>query len=143
MTSPQSAKRLAISVFVPCYNHEPYIAETLRSIFAQTLQPERLLEIDDVSTDGSARVIGETLKECPFPAELISRPNLGLSATLNEGFSKTDGEYFAYLGADDIWLPPFLEVRVKLLADRPDAVLAHGNAYVIDENSRVVESSAD
>jgi len=102
-----------------------------------------LLIIDDGSTDDSARVIEQTLADCPFDSEFISRANKGLSATLNEGFARTKGEYFAYIGSDDLWLPGFLEARVRLLGSRPDAVLAHGNVYSIDAGSRIIESSAD
>ncbi len=132
-----------LSVFVPCFNHGRYVAQTLRSIFRQTLPPSRLLVIDDGSTDDSAKVIERTLADCPFESEFISRPNRGLSATLNEGFERLSGKYFAYIGSDDLWLPDFLEARVSLLESAPDAVLAHGNAYVIDGNSKVIENSAD
>ena len=132
-----------VAVVVPCFNHGRYVAQTLRSIFRQTLRPTRLLVIDDGSTDDSARVIEQTLADCPFDSEFISRANKGLSATLNEGFARTKGEYFAYIGSDDLWLPGFLEARVRLLGSRPDAVLAHGNVYSIDAGSRIIESSAD
>lgn len=137
------AKPSRVSVFVPCHDHSAFVGQTLRSIFTQTRAPDELLVIDDGSNDDSARIIENALKECPFPCEFISRPNKGLSATLNEGFSRTSGDYFAYLGSDDLWLPAFLEERIKLLGSRPDAVLAHGNSYTIDGEGRIFENSAD
>ncbi|HEX8292571.1 MAG TPA: glycosyltransferase family A protein, partial [Pyrinomonadaceae bacterium] len=116
-----------VAVVVPSYNHAPYVAAALRSVLAQTLAPARLLVIDDGSRDGSPRVIEDVLKDCPFPCELIARENRGLCATLNEGLSKTEGAYFAYLGSDDLWLPDFLAARVALLEARPRAVLAYGH----------------
>jgi glycosyltransferase involved in cell wall biosynthesis len=62
---------------------------------------------------------------------------------LNEGFERTRGQYFAYLGSDDLWLPDFLKARVRLLESRPDAVLAYGHAYLIDEQSHIVDCTAD
>src|SRR4051794_35042788 len=112
-----------VAVVVPSYNHAPFVAATLRSVFKQTRAPSRLLVIDDGSRDGSARVIEKTLNECPFPCDLIARENRGLCATLNEGLSKTGGEYFAYLGSDDLWLSDFLSARVAALEDRARAVL--------------------
>ena len=53
------------------------------------------------------------------------------------------GDYFAYLGSDDLWLPDFLKARVGLLESRPDAVLAYGHAYFIDEENHIVDSTAD
>jgi len=136
-------KARRVSAFVPCHNHAAFVGQTLRSIFGQKQFPDELLVIDDGSDDDSQKVIENALKDCPFPCELISRPNKGLSATLNEAFAKTSGDYFAYLGSDDLWLPEFLAARVELLESRPDAVLAHGNAYVIDADGRIFESSAD
>jgi len=88
-------------------------------------------------------VIDRVLNDCPFPCELIARNNRGLSATLNEGFARTRGEYFAYLASDDLWLPDFLKARVSLLESRARAVLAYGHAYFIDEQNAIVDSTAD
>jgi alpha-1,3-rhamnosyltransferase len=132
-----------VFVVVPSHNHARFIAATLRSIIAQTLAPVRLLVIDDGSTDGSPRIIEECLQDCPFPSELIVRENLGLSATLNEAFEQSSSEYFAYLGSDDLWLPDFLQARVALLNSRSDVVLAYGHAYIVDENNKVIDSTAD
>src|SRR3712207_3437086 len=101
-----------VSVVVPSYNHAAFVEKSLRSIFRQTLHPAKLLVIDDGSADDSPRVIEKTMRDCPFPCEFISRANRGLCATLNEGLGKTGGEYFAYLGSDDLWLPDFLAARV-------------------------------
>jgi alpha-1,3-rhamnosyltransferase len=132
-----------VSVVVPSYNHAPFVAAALRSVFNQTLRPAELLVVDDGSADESARVVGETLKDCPFPCELIARGNRGLCATLNEGLSKTRGDYFAYLGSDDLWLPDFLAARVAALEGRTRAVLAYGHAFLIDERGRVFDCTAD
>ena len=132
-----------VSVVVPSYNHAQFVAMTLRSIIKQARAPAELVVIDDGSTDDSPEMIEQTLKECPFPCELIVRSNQGLCATLNEGLARTQGDYFAYLGSDDVWLPNFLKERVRLLQSRTDAVLAYGHAYFVDEHGRVVDCTAD
>lgn len=129
----------AITVLVPSYNHAPYIERTLRSVFAQTCRPEKLIVIDDGSKDESMTVIEKTLKDCPFKSELTIRENRGLCATLNEGLAMADTEYFAYLGSDDLWLPGFLKEQVSLLESRPNAVLAFGHAYLIDEEDNIID----
>lgn len=128
-----------VCAFVPSYNHAPFIEKCLKSIIRQTLPPQKLLIIDDGSGDGSPEIIERVLKECPFDAELIARENRGLCATLNEGFAKSSGEYFAYLGSDDVWLPEFLEKRVELLDARRQAVLAFGHAFLFDECDRIFD----
>jgi hypothetical protein len=66
-----------------------------------------------------------------------------LSATLNQGISTVKEKYFAYLGSDDMWLSTFLERRVHLLEQRPDAVLGYGHCLVVDENDEVVACTSD
>jgi alpha-1,3-rhamnosyltransferase len=132
-----------VSVVVPSYNHAPFVGAALRSVFAQTHAPARLLVIDDGSRDGSPHVIEAALNDCPFPCELIARENRGLCATLNEGLAKTAGRYFAYLGSDDLWLPDFLAARVALLESRPRAVLAYGHAFLVDARGEVIDCTLD
>jgi alpha-1,3-rhamnosyltransferase len=132
-----------VSVVVPSFNHSPFIEKCLRSIFAQTLLPTKLLVIDDGSTDGSPAIIDRALRDCPFESELIVRENRGLCATLNEGLEKSQGEFFAYLGSDDLWFPEFLSKRIAIFGSRPKAVLAYGNAYSIDENDQIIDCTTD
>ncbi|MER3430550.1 MAG: hypothetical protein C4324_05810 [Blastocatellia bacterium] len=133
-----------VFVLVPSYNHLPFIETCLRSIFAQKLQPRKLLVIDDGSSDGSVAVIERVLKDCPFECEFIARENRGLCRTLNEGFAAaSSAEYFAYIGSDDLWLPEFLESRSGLLSRRKNAVLAYGHAFLMDENGAIFDSTAN
>lgn len=132
-----------VFVFVPSYNHAPFIETCLRSIFSQTKKPRKLLVIDDGSRDESVAVIERVLKDCPFDSELIARENRGLCRTLNEGFAASEGDYFAYIGSDDLWLPDFLKARVELLEKRRKAVLAYGHAFLMDENGTIFDSTAE
>jgi hypothetical protein len=54
---------------------------------------------------------------------------------------RSSGEFFAYLGSDDIWLPNFLDEQSSLLNQRPNAVLAFSHAYVIDEHDNIFDST--
>ena len=141
--SPTNPPHASVSVVVPSYNHAAFIERCLRSIFRQTVRPGKLLVIDDGSRDESTAIIERVLKECPFPCELIVQSNRGLSATLNEGLKRSSDEYFAYLGSDDLWLPEFLQVRIKTLEQDPSAVLAYGNAYSIDADDRIVDCTTE
>jgi alpha-1,3-rhamnosyltransferase len=132
-----------VFAFVASYNHAPFVEKCLKSIIKQTLPPKKLLVIDDGSKDESPQIIERVLNGCPFDAEFIARSNRGLSATLNEGFSHSTGDYFAYLGSDDVWLPDFLKCRTRLLDSRPDAVLAFGHAFLIDEQDQIFDCTRD
>lgn len=126
-------------VLVPSYNHAPFIERCLKSIIKQRLQPKKLLVIDDGSKDESPKIIEKILKKADFDAEFIARKNRGLCATLNEGLEKSSGEFFAYLGSDDLWLDKFLESRARLLTARPHAVLGYGNAFVINGTDEIID----
>lgn len=143
MMLPTNNNNREVFAFVPSYNHAPFLEKCLRSIIDQTLKPKKLLVIDDGSKDGSPKIIERVLKDCPFDAELVVRANRGLCATLNEGFARSSGEYFAYLGSDDVWFSAFIAERVKLLDSHRDAVLGYGNALFLDENDEVFDSSAE
>ena len=132
---PQST----ISVVIPSYNHSLFIKHTLDAIFKQKVEINKIIVIDDGSNDDSVEIIEQTLPKSPFPCELIVRENRGLSATLNEGLAKTDGDYFAYIGSDDLWLPDFLANRIELLDSRPNAVLAFGHSFLINEHQEITD----
>lgn len=138
-TNPVDAR---VFVVVPSYNHERYVGECLRSVMGQTVRPRKLLVIDDGSRDASLKVIEAALKECPFDSELVSGENRGLSAVLNDGLERSSGDFFAYIGSDDVWSPRFIERRIAALSERPSAALAYGHAYLIDEDGFVTDNSA-
>lgn len=141
-TRVQPGQPARVSVVVPSYNHAGFIETTLRSIIKQSWTPAELIVIDDGSTDNSVSIIERVLNQCAFPCELVARENRGLCATLNEGLQRSTGEYFAYLGSDDVWLPDFLRARTELLAARAEAVLAYGHAFLIDEENRIVDCTS-
>lgn len=108
------------SVIVPAYNAGRYLAEALDSALAQTLPAHEILLIDDGSTDDTpavaARYAGRVVH--------VRQPNRGVSAARNAGIDRATGDWLAFLDADDLWDPRFLErVRpVCLSAPRPALV---------------------
>lgn len=143
MDSPETESIGSVFVVVPSYNHARFVERCLRSIIGQTVQPKKLLVIDDGSSDESATIIAKVLNDCPFDCELIARENRGLSSTLNQALSLAEGEFFAYLGSDDVWFPTFLSEQTSLLSGRPDAVLAFAQAYLVDDDDQVFDSTAE
>jgi len=105
----------AISVIIPCYNGEAYLAEALESVAAQTLQPAQTIVVDDGSTDGSAAVARS------FPwVTLVSQENRGLPAARNAGLAVATGDLLAFLDADDAWEPQKLARQAAYLAEHPE-----------------------
>ena len=126
-----------VSVVVPVFNAERFLAEAIESVIAQTWPHWELLLADDGSTDGSpgiARSYEKTGKvRC---LEHPGRANRGESATRNLGLRAGRGELFAFLDADDVWLPEKLERQVPLLLARPEAGWLYGNTEYWFEDGR-------
>lgn len=111
-----------VSVILPVYNAEKYLQESLDSILMQTLQPYEIIVIDDGSTDNSLQL----LERLGSKIILISRENRGLAATLNQAIQLAQGEFIAFLDADDLWVPNKLEQQVDFLYRHTDQEACFG-----------------
>lgn len=136
-------KEPLVTVVVPCYNHERYVQECLQSIIDQEHKNIELIIIDDGSQDNSVKKIQELLPACKDRferCEFRSRPNKGLSATLNEALELTHGKYFSTVGSDDILYSDKLTKQVALFekADERCAGIFGGVEFV-DEFSRRIK----
>lgn len=100
-----------ISVVIPCYNGERFLAETLGSIDAQTYPVAEVIVIDDGSTDGSA----EFVRRWGGKTRLIQQPNQGESVARNRGIAEATGDWIALLDADDLWTPTKLERQIEVI----------------------------
>lgn len=106
-----------ISVIIPLYNKEKFIAKTLQSVLSQTFSDFEVLVIDDGSTDKSVAIVKEFTDE---RIRLISKENQGVSATRNLGIEKSSGKFIVFLDADDIWKNDFLETTYSITNNYPD-----------------------
>lgn len=95
----------SVTVIIPAYNAERFIADALDSVGAQTLPPAECIVVDDGSTDATA-TIARTHSHC---TACVSGPNRGVSEARNLGAARARGTHLAFLDADDAWLPERLE----------------------------------
>ncbi|MDD5395626.1 MAG: glycosyltransferase [Thiothrix sp.] len=105
-----------VSVIIPSYNHEAYIADCLLSVYGQTYRQIELIVIDDGSTDSSPALIKNVLGDCPFPHQFIARENRGAHATINEGIAFATGEFINILNSDDRFSPERIQRMVEEVA---------------------------
>lgn len=117
-----------VSVLMPVYNAERYLAEAVESVLAQTFTDFELLVIDDGSTDGSLAILRRYEAQDPR-VRLVSRPNTGYVVALNEMLGMARGEFLARMDADDVCMPERFERQVHFLREHPDVVCL---ATVID-----------
>ncbi|AZI67842.1 glycosyltransferase family 2 protein [Kaistella daneshvariae] len=107
-----------ISVVIPLYNAEKSIERTLDSILNQTWKGDfEIFVVNDGSTDESAAVVGNYIKQSPLNIQLLNQENLGVSAARNSALRRATGEYIALLDADDEWLPEKTERQMEILED--------------------------
>ncbi len=112
--------RPLVSIIVPVYNAEPYIADTIRRVLDQTYENWELLLADDASRDGSVSCIEPFLSDQRI--RLIRIPeNAGAANARNTGIGEAKGELIAFLDADDVWDRTKLEKQVAFLLEK-DAV---------------------
>jgi glycosyltransferase involved in cell wall biosynthesis len=105
-----------VSVILPVYGVEKYIAEAVRSVLAQTFSDFELLIIDDGSPDRSVEICRQFTDS---RIRIIQQQNRGLSGARNTGIRYAKGEYLAFLDGDDLWAPEKLEKQVAHLDNSP------------------------
>ena len=117
---------MQFSVVIPLYNKQNSIAATLQSVLEQTYTNYEIIVVDDGSTDDSARVVEELMKNFPSlqggdRGRLIRKPNGGVCSARNRGIQEAKYDYIALLDGDDLWDEHYLEEQVKLIQDFPEA----------------------
>lgn len=116
-----------VSIIIPVYNCERYLAEAIQSALDQTYQPTEIIVIDDGSTDNSAG----TAKHYSPPVQYWRQANLGTAAARNMGIRLSRGQFFSFLDADDTWAKNKLERQMEILSANPDAeaVFCHAQQF--------------
>lgn len=107
-----------ISVVIPLFNKANSIMPAINSVLSQTFKPRELIVVNDGSNDGS-EILVENI-ENPI-VKLIHQANQGVSVARNVGISEAKGDWIAFLDADDLWMPDFLESIAKLHFQFPEA----------------------
>lgn len=109
-----------ISVVIPVYNIEKYIAETLDSILAQSEDDLEIVLVDDMSIDGSVGVIKKYKEDHPDVQIRLITPGKKLKAcgARNLGVEESLGRYIAFLDGDDLWQPEKLKKQMALMNEK-------------------------
>lgn len=111
-----------ISVVMPAYNMESYIGDSIRSVLNQTISDWELIIINDGSTDNSLTVI-EPFVTSDSRIKVITQENGGVSVARNHGLKVAAGRYIAFLDADDLYDPRYLELMSQALEQGADMAL--------------------
>lgn len=113
-----------VSIIVPCYNHAPFLAQRMESIFAQTYPCYEVILLDDASTDGSAELLASYAHDSRVSHWIANERNSGSAfRQWRRGAEQAKGELMWIAESDDYCLPGFLESLVGLALAHPEALL--------------------
>ena len=113
-----------VTIGIPVYNGENYLADTLDSILSQTFEDFEVLITDNASTDGTEAICRAYAERDPRVRYHRQPKNLGAAPNYNDVFHRSHSEYFKWSAHDDLIEPAFLEECVSVLDTRPDVVVA-------------------
>lgn len=131
-----------VSLIVAFYNAEAYLEELLDSIQKQIYRDFELILMDDGSTDRSAAVAERCLAACSFPYKLFHQSNAGVSAARNAAFAEASGELVAFLDADDILSPCYLQRMVDHFnATHADLVICRFKTFYDSKEIEIMKLS--
>ncbi len=123
-----------VTVIIPAYNAMKYLPKTVESVLNQTLTDFEVLIINDGSSDG---IVEWASQITDLRVRLISQENQGTAVARNTGIVESQGEYIAFLDADDIWEPTKLEKQAQCLDNNPLVGLVDAWTAFIDENGKL------
>jgi glycosyltransferase involved in cell wall biosynthesis len=125
-----------VTVYIPCYNQASVVARALQSVLAQDYQKLDIIVADDASSDSTARVVAEFLKDSRIRYE-CSAKNIGRVANYRRGIMElARGEWFLNLDGDDYYdNPMYISAAVSMALEREDTVLIFGRQKYLDADT--------
>lgn len=127
-----------VSVIVPVYNVEGYLAKCLDSLVSQTLEDLEILVVNDGSTDRSAAVIQYYADQYPGKIKAFDKDNGGLSDARNYGLDRVTGDYIGFVDSDD-YVEETMFQEMLQLAQKHDAGMVICNIRKVNEQGKVVQ----
>lgn len=107
-----------VSVIMPCYNMEKFIAYTIQSVQGQTYPHWELCIVDDASTDETANIVRSFCNQDDRIRFVVKPKHSGIADTRNQCLNMAKGRFLAFLDSDDMWHPEKLEKQLQFMTDR-------------------------
>lgn len=123
-----------VSIVTPTLHAARFLRETLESVLGQTYQPIEYVVVDSGSHDDTASIVRTAGGKVTF----LTAPRLNQAQAINHGFAHAQGEFFAFLNADDTLYPQTIESAVSALRAAPSAPFAYGDALHVDALGRPI-----
>lgn len=129
-----------LSIGLPVYNGEKFLAESLDALLGQTYEDFELIISDNASNDGTADICHRYEKEDSRIRYIRQSHNIGAAPNHNFLVRESRGEFFKWASADDLYARDLLERCVEALSEHPDVVLAHSWTAAIDSAGNVTQA---
>jgi glycosyltransferase involved in cell wall biosynthesis len=129
-----------LSIGLPVYNSEDYLAESLEALLGQSYEDWELIISDNSSTDGTASICRDYEKRDSRIRYFRQATNIGAAPNHNFVFEQSRGELFKWASGDDLYARDLLERCVAVLDKHPDVVLAHSWTAAIDGAGKVIQA---
>lgn len=126
-----------VSVVMPIYNAQRYLAQAIKSILSQTLKNFELILVNDASTDKTLQIIYKFKKKDKRIKLINNKKNLQMAQSLNLAINLARSNLIARMDQDDIALPNRLEVQYAFMKSHPNVAIVGSNIIIIDENSKI------
>lgn len=125
-----------VSVVMPVFNSETYVAEAVESVLGQTLRELELIVVDDGSRDTSNAILEQSARRDPRVRLIVNETNLGVRIAMNQGWQAARAPYIARMDADDVALRERLDRQVAFLDTHPSVAAVGGAMITIDAAGR-------
>ncbi|QNP66604.1 glycosyltransferase family 2 protein [Streptomyces genisteinicus] len=129
--------RPRLSIGLPVYNGEEYLAESFDALLGQTYEDFELVVSDNASTDGTEDICRRYAARDPRIRYIRLPRNIGAAPNHNLVFTECRGELFKWASHDDLYARDLLRRCVEALDERPETILAHSGQAVVDGDGRV------
>jgi glycosyltransferase involved in cell wall biosynthesis len=126
-----------VSVCMPCYNRQDYIAEAIESVLSQSFRDFELIIVDNCSDDDTPKIVQKYADKDKRITFVRNPRNLGLCSSLNILLLTARGEYIKYCFSDDILAPECLDVFVNIMDKHPNVSLITSYSKYIGDNSGI------
>lgn len=123
-----------VSIVTPSFNMDGYLPRAIESVLSQDYPNIEYIVMDGASTDDTIGI----LKSYGDRLQYFSEPDKGPSDAVHKGFQRARGDIFAWLGADDVYLPGAIRAGVEALIAHPEIDVVYGEGNWIDENGAVI-----
>ncbi len=127
---------MKVSIVIPVYNGEKSLSRAIDSVLSQqTNFSYEVIIVNDASTDETQSIINQYCKEHEKIKSIVNRENIGVNESRNKAINQSQGDFVAFLDADDAWFPSKIEQQVQVFENNKNISLCFSDFSIFDINN--------